>query len=40
MRSGMYDFANDTDFFNRYIADPTLPWTVDETLAIIRDHAA
>ena len=23
MRSGMYDFASDTDFFNRYIADPT-----------------
>ena len=22
MRSGMYDFASDTDFFDRYIADP------------------
>ena len=40
MRSGMYDFANDTDFFNRYIADPTLPWTVDDSLAIVRAHAA
>lgn len=39
MRSGMYDFANDTDFFNRYIADPTLPWTVDDSLAIVRAHA-
>ena len=40
MRSGMYDFANDTDFFNRYIADPTLPWTVDDSLAIVRAHAS
>ena len=40
MRSGMYDFGNDTDFFNRYIADPTLPWTVDDSLAIVRAHAS
>ena len=40
MRSGMYDFGNDTDFFNRYIADPTLPWTVDDTLALVRAHAS
>ena len=40
MRSGLYDFGDDTDFFNRYIADPTLPWTVEDSLAIIRAHAS
>ena len=40
MRSGMFDFANDQDFFARYIADPTLPWTTEDALAIIRAHAA
>ena len=36
MRSGLFDFANDQDFFNQYIADPTMPWTTEDTLAIIR----
>ena len=40
MRSGMYDFGNDTDFFNRYLADPTLPWTAEDALAIVRAHAS
>ena len=40
MRSGAYDFADDKAFFERYSADPTLPWTDDDTLAIMRAHAA
>jgi D-alanyl-D-alanine carboxypeptidase len=36
MRSGLFEFADDQDFYNRYIADPTLPWTTEDTLAIIR----
>ena len=36
MRSGLFDFANDQDFFARYTADPTLPWTTEDAL---RDHA-
>jgi D-alanyl-D-alanine carboxypeptidase len=40
MRSGVYDFTDDKVFFDRYLADPTLPWTDDDTLAIIRAHAA
>jgi D-alanyl-D-alanine carboxypeptidase len=40
MRSGAYDFTDDKEFFARYTADPTLPWTDDDTLAILRAHAA
>jgi D-alanyl-D-alanine carboxypeptidase len=40
MRSGVYDFPDDKAFFDRYLAEPTLPWTDDDTLAIIRAHAA
>ena len=40
MRSGLFDFADDQDFYNRYIADPTLPWTTEDSLAIIRANAA
>jgi D-alanyl-D-alanine carboxypeptidase len=36
MRSGLFDFANDQDFFNQYLADPTMPWSTEDTLAIIR----
>ena len=39
MRSGLFDFADDQDFYNSYIADPTLPWTTEDTLAIIRANA-
>ena len=40
MRSGLYDFTNDQDFLARYTAEPTMPWTDDDTLAIVRAHAA
>jgi D-alanyl-D-alanine carboxypeptidase len=40
MRSGLFDFTNDQDFLARYTADPTMPWTDDDTLAIVRAHAA
>jgi D-alanyl-D-alanine carboxypeptidase len=40
MRSGAYDFADDKAFFDRYTADPTMPWSDEETLAILRAHAA
>jgi D-alanyl-D-alanine carboxypeptidase len=40
MRSGGYDFTDDKAFFDRYLAEPTMPWTDDDTLAIIRAHAA
>ena len=40
MRSGAYDFADDKAFFERYSAEPTLPWTDDDSLAIMRAHAA
>ena len=40
MRSGLFDFADDQDFYDRYTADPTLPWTTEDTLAIIRANAA
>jgi D-alanyl-D-alanine carboxypeptidase len=40
MRSGAYDFPDDKAFFERYSAEPTLPWTDDDTLAIMRAHAA
>jgi D-alanyl-D-alanine carboxypeptidase len=40
MRSGLFDFANDQAFFARYTADPTLPWTTEDALAIMRAHAA
>jgi D-alanyl-D-alanine carboxypeptidase len=40
MRSGAYDFGNDQAFFARYTADPTMPWTDEDTLAILRAHAA
>jgi D-alanyl-D-alanine carboxypeptidase len=40
MRSGVYDFTGDKAFFDRYLAEPTLPWTDDDTLAIVRAHAA
>ena len=40
MRSGLYDYTDDKAFFDRYLAEPTLPWTDDDTLAIIRAHAA
>ena len=39
MRSGLFEFSDDQDFYNRYIADPTLPWTTEDTLAIIRANA-
>jgi len=39
MRSGLFEFSNDQDFYNRYVADPTLPWTTQDTLAIIRANA-
>ena len=39
MRSGLFEFADDQDFYNRYIADPTLPWTTEDSLAIIRANA-
>jgi D-alanyl-D-alanine carboxypeptidase len=40
MRSGIFDFVGDKDFLARYTAEPTMPWTDDDTLAIIRAHAA
>jgi D-alanyl-D-alanine carboxypeptidase len=40
MRSGLYDFTNDQDFLARYTAEPTMAWTDDDTLAIVRAHAA
>jgi D-alanyl-D-alanine carboxypeptidase len=40
MRSGIYDFVDDKDFLARYKAEPTMPWTDDDTLAVIRAHAA
>jgi D-alanyl-D-alanine carboxypeptidase len=40
MRSGLFDFADDQAFFAQYTADPTLPWTTEDTLAIIRAHAS
>jgi D-alanyl-D-alanine carboxypeptidase len=40
MRSGLFDFTNDPAFLDRYTADPTMPWTDDDTLAIVRAHAA
>ena len=40
MRSGAYDFGDDQAFFDRYTDDPTLPWTDEDTLAILRAHAA
>lgn len=40
MRSGAYDFANDQAFFARYTADPNLPWTDEDALAIMRAHAS
>ena len=39
MRSGLFDFADDQDFFNQYLADPTMPWSAEDTLAIIRANA-
>ena len=40
MRSGLFDFANDQSFYARYTADPTLRWTTEDALAIMRAHAA
>lgn len=40
MRSGAYDFANDQAFFARYTADPTMAWTAEDAVAIMRAHAA
>jgi D-alanyl-D-alanine carboxypeptidase len=39
MRSGLFEFPDDQAFYARYTADPTLPWTTEDTLAIIRAHA-
>jgi len=40
MRSGLFDFTADTAFLDRYKADPTMAWTDDDTVAIVRAHAA
>jgi D-alanyl-D-alanine carboxypeptidase len=40
MTSGIYDFTSDKDFVARFDADPTMPWSDDDTLAIIRAHPA
>ena len=40
MRSGLFDYASDPDFYARYTADPALPWTTEDSLALVRAHAA
>jgi len=40
MRSGLFDFTGDMPFLDRYKADPTMAWTDDDTVAIVRAHAA
>ncbi|HEY6532769.1 MAG TPA: serine hydrolase domain-containing protein [Acidimicrobiales bacterium] len=38
MRSGVWDFTSDEDLVARFDADPTMPWTVDQTIELIRQH--
>jgi D-alanyl-D-alanine carboxypeptidase len=40
MTSGIYDYAADPSFVSRLSADPTMAWTDDDTLAIIKAHPA
>ena len=40
MRSGLFDYASDPDFYAQYTADPALPWTTEDSLALVRAHAA
>lgn len=38
MRSGLYDFTADATFNADFDADPTMPWSDQRTLAIIKAH--
>jgi D-alanyl-D-alanine carboxypeptidase len=40
MSSGVWSFTSDEAVVAEFDADPTLPWSVDDTLALIRDHDA
>ncbi len=36
MTSGVYEYTNNVAFNARWSADPTMPWTFDDTLALIK----
>jgi D-alanyl-D-alanine carboxypeptidase len=38
MTSGIYDFTSDQTFLDDFTANPTMPWSYDQTLAIIKNH--
>jgi len=40
MSSGVWSFTSDEALVARFDGDPMLPWTVDDTLDLVRDHDA
>jgi D-alanyl-D-alanine carboxypeptidase len=40
MTSGVWSFTADKPLVARFDADPALPWTVDDTVELLRDHGA
>ena len=40
MSSGVWSFTSDEGLVARFDGDPMLPWTVDDTLDLVRDHDA
>lgn len=38
MSSGVWEFTSDAELIGRWAADPMMPWTVDDTIALIRTH--
>ena len=38
MTSGIFDFTSDQTFLDAFDTDPTMPWSYDQTLDIIRNH--
>lgn len=38
MSSGVWEFTSDNDLIGRWAADPMMPWSVDDTIALIRTH--
>ena len=40
MSSGVWSFTSDEALIARFDADPMLPWTVDDTIDLVREHDA
>lgn len=38
MTSGIFDFTTDQPFVDRFVANPTLPWSAADTVKIIKAH--